>query len=174
MARRDLGNPDVAQQAGNGESPLKLRRGEDNAITVELLQKLLADTQRAILQNQREVLRDELQLLEQNNNQRFEKVHQALQAHDDKFEAMERTIQTMQAKLDGEVSSTAASSDPQRDKDRRTVIVGGWPRDTRRQDILNSMKKVIDTLQLAPDLDGSLRDWPSQELLPDSLPGQEE
>ena len=134
------------------ESPLKLRRGGESGVTVELLQKLLADTQAAILQNQREVLRDELHALEQNNNQPFDKVNQTLRVHDEKFQMMEKALQAMQNRLDGDISSTATSTNAQGDRDRRTIIIGG-PKDTRRKTILDKTQDIIKNLDLGPDLD---------------------
>ena len=49
--------------------------------------------------------------------------------------------------------STAAGSDPPRGEDRLTMIVGSWPRDARRGQIVDKLKQVIEDLGLRDDLD---------------------
>ena len=64
-----------------------------------------------IVQNQREVTRDELSQLEERNNRRFDKVNRALETHEARFSAIEKSLQDMQQRIEHpDLDSTAAGS----------------------------------------------------------------
>ena len=150
MARREAARQD---EDVHGQSPLKLRRGDEAAgVTPGLLQQMLTETQAAIVQNQRELLREELQRLDRKNEERFGKVEGVLQAHDEKFQKIEKTLQALQARdVDG--GSTTAGSADKGHSDRMVMIVGGWPRDSRKQVILDKMQDIIKDHNLTDLLD---------------------
>ena len=126
-------------------------------VTVEMMQKLLADTQQAIIANQRDIMREELQQLETRNDVKFAKVQQTLESHDSRVEAVEKAIRDLQARGTGDQASTTVGSEASggRDetRDRRTIVVGGWPRDTKTPKILEAMDKLVRDLDLRPMVD---------------------
>ena len=113
------------------------------------------ETQSAIVHNQREILRDELRRIEEKNEGRFSKIGQTLQDHERKFEDIAKSIHDLQQRLpvDGDATSTAASTMSKHQDERLTVVVGGWPRDTKRQQILSKLSKLVQDLELADSLD---------------------
>ena len=157
MSRRE-GDAEKHRDETMEGSPLKQRRSDPAgaAVTVEMMQRLLADTQQAILANQREIMREELRHLEARTEDKFDKVQQTMENHDSRLETMEKAIHDLQARHHSDQASTTVGSEHSgRDetKDRKTIVVGGWPRDTKRSTILEAMGKIIRDLDVTKMLD---------------------
>ena len=150
MSRREPGRDDV--ESPDGQSPLKSRRADEPVITAAVLQKMLSETQAAIVNSQKELLREELSRLDQKTEARFSKVEEELSKHEDRFAVLEKTVLALRDR-DGEGSSTAASSAERHRDDRLVMIVGGWPRDTRRHLILEKLQGIIQDLSITDMLD---------------------
>ena len=137
-----------------GGSPPKTRRAEQEGVTADMLRALLADQQRAILEAQTQTIRatveEAMSTFEKRQEQRFASVEKAQVAHNTRMEKME------QGMADLEAGSTAApSSDGTADgRNRNTLVIGGFPRDTRRQGILKKIQETIRKLDLLAHVDG--------------------
>ena len=155
MSRREQDRSEDDGFNRDGQSPLKSRRSEGGSgVTIEQLQRLLGETQNAIMQHQKDILRDELGRLEAKNEDRFSAIDKTLENHERKFETLTKSIQDLQRRQgDHDASSSTTASATSRSEDRQTVVVGGWPRDTRRQQILSKLSSVISDLDLTNLLD---------------------
>ena len=151
-----------------GESPPKLRRGDDEdqglTVTVGLLRNLLAEQQRNILDAQREIIRDSVQNAMHNFEERQEGKVQAIQDKVDGFQGamtdVRKQLGDLQAKvkdLETGAGSTAApsSTEDESRRNRQTLVFGGFARDTRRNEIVEKVGAALKLAKVANKVDGS-------------------
>ena len=148
-----------------GGSPPKSRRSEsDLAISADLLKNLLAEQQEAILAAQKLAIKETVESaigqLEKRQDARFSKMEDRATSHDDRMTKLEEHLKLIQGKVqDLEAGSTAPpSSSGSGDKDfrnRNTLVIGGFPRDSRRSLILQQIEKVLDGCDLRQHVDSS-------------------
>ena len=149
---------DSGRKRGVDTSPSKMRRSEDKPVTETMLQetlkRCLAEQCQMILEAQRTAVSDALQNFEHKQDK---KLDDKLGKVEGKLRQMESKIQALESKHDSASTTAASSGDggymDGRPSDRTTVIVGGWPRDTKRSCILEKLKSVIQDLDLAKDID---------------------
>ena len=140
-------------------SPPKQRRAE-GAVTEDLLRQLLADTQAAILRAQSETLITAIDQLERKQDKRFETIEQDVRKTAATTEGLETKLIELAARVTKvEEGSTVASSEGglAGDQGRRklTLVVGGFPKDSRRDVIIKRVNEVLQQQGLMPDTDES-------------------
>ena len=133
------------------ESPPKTRRAEA-ALSEDVLRQLLAETQRAILNAQNDMLTNAIAQLEDRQNRRIQQVEQKMDdgaRRHDQVESALREIHGRLQKLE-DTSTTAPSESGTLDTTRRklTLVVGGWPRDSRRAVILAKISEMLKELKV--------------------------
>ena len=140
------------ENSASHASPAKTRRSE-SGVTEETLRRLLADTQAVILKAQQDTMDRAIEKLESKQEKRFtniEAVTQKVVETTSKFEEKMNELSTRLGKLE-EGSTTASSDGNARDGVRRrlTLVVGGFPKDSKRDVILKRVNEVLQDSNLS-------------------------
>ncbi|CAE7394886.1 NLRC3 [Symbiodinium necroappetens] len=127
----------VATQSG-GDAP---KQGQ---VLVDMgdLAKLLEETGNKIMQAQREHLEARMGALEDLTGKRMASAETRLGTVESKVDALESKLDELNKKLE---QGDRRGGDSER---RLTLIYGGWPRDSRRQDILKQLQRALEKLQV--------------------------
>ena len=132
------------------ESPPKTRRSE--GVSEGLLRQLLAETQKAILSAQNDTISKAISQLERRQEQRIQQVERKVDQGAGRQDQVETALRDVQARLQKleDTSTTAGSETNVVDSTRRklTLVVGGWPRDSRRGVILDKVGATLRELKL--------------------------
>ncbi|CAE7294318.1 unnamed protein product [Symbiodinium sp. CCMP2592] len=139
-------------------SPKKERPSGTVTLDVERVRELLADQSRELLAAQQRQLATAVHEMEERVEARVGKVEQQMAEVHGRSEVLEGRIVELEAALKdlkGLVQTGAVQAVPKDDAERRksTLVVGGWPRDSRRQDILKELEMAIRRLGLAGMVD---------------------
>ena len=153
---------DRKREAPDTEESPKARRGDGNVVTVDLLKSLLAEQQKAILEAQVTTVKSTVDAavkhLEKRQDDQFHRLESRASGQDLKLGDIEKQLLELAGKVkDLETGSTAppsssASSGDHR-RDKLTVIIGGFARDSRRPEILKLLSEVISKMDVHRDLD---------------------
>ena len=140
----DMDKPHRVRGSSQGGSPPKSRRSDgDSQVTVDLIRTLLAEQHSALLQAQKQAVKDgvheAVKELEARQEERFQQVDARAQEHSTRMETMEKTFQDFQTRLHkleqgstAAPSSSAGSTADGPGRNRNTLVIGGFERDTRR------------------------------------------
>ena len=133
------------------ESPKKQRVADKGTevVTVDLLKSLLSDTKDVFLRANRETVREEVRALEERQAKKLKDIGDEVSSHHDRIHKLEQALLDVQAKIDkGDAGSTTASEGNRSEQRRTTLVIGGFPRDSRRQVVLKETNAVLKKLNL--------------------------
>ena len=141
----------AVKRGGSGvhSSPPKSRRGDEVVFPESMLRSLLADTQAAILKAQDATIKTAMSQLEHRQESRFQDLEKSVEAGTKRQDVVEAALHELQARLAKvEEGSTTASTNGQNkgvDEQRRklTLILGGFPRDSRRKQVVDTIAKLL-------------------------------
>ena len=139
-------------------SPKKPRKNAaDLTVDLETLKKLLADQAAQINETQRTCLSQAITGLRQDFETHRDELKKDLHGTSIRVTSVEETLATVQERLtkleqreapSGEKGPTSLD-----DRHKYTLVYGGWPKDSARKDILQSLGQAFDRLELTPLLD---------------------
>ena len=129
---------------------------DSQTVTVDLLKSLLAETQGAILAAQRENMNAALQGLEERQEARFQKIETTVVEHGGKMALCNKTLEDLQHRVERlekqptglSSSSTTSGGSEEARRNRLTLVVGGFGKDTRRAEILAKIEEMLNGLGL--------------------------
>ena len=146
------------QGRAKNDSPKKPRLGASNSdLTVDMMRALLAETRDSLMLSTKEVIRSEVAALEDRQEVRLKKLDDTVAGQGGRLAEMEKQLSTLQGRMDKleDGGSTTASSDLSDSGRKLTLVVGGFPRDSRKQVVLETVQKMIQDLRLDNQLDRS-------------------
>ena len=136
-------------EAAQGGSPSKhgpgRGDGDGRQVTLDMQQlaALLEETGQKIMKAQHDHVEARMGALEELTGKRLASAETRIGTVEHKVESMEEKLDALAKKLEA-TQTTGPGSDHQ---DRRfTLVYGGWPRDSRRDDILHQLQKALDRL----------------------------
>ena len=153
-------HPDTANKRSGHEEDVrspKARRG-DETMTADLLRTLLSQSQEQMISAQKQLLDAAMGKLEERQATRFAAIETKADQQHEHIVKIEDAIKMLEARM-GKVeegSTQASSEQPSGTTDARrrlTLVIGGWPRDTKKAVILSDIHKAINALKLQNDLD---------------------
>ena len=152
-----VGGDDDDMQDGGQSSPKKPRK-HASAITVDLetLKGLLADQAAQINETQRACLSQAVTGLRADFEAHRDELKRDLHGTSLRVTAVEEKMSAMQdrlAKLERGDRPAAGSAGTMDDRHKFTLVYGGWPKDSARKDILQSLEQTFDRLELTSLLD---------------------
>ena len=147
-------------------SPPKVRKAaseKTEGVSVDLLKTLLAEQQTAILAAQRAAIRDgvgeAIRQLEERQDAKIAKVEARSMEQDTRLSEMALSLDLLQKKVQNlesgstRASSAAGSSDLDPSRNRNALVLGGFPRDSRRKTILDVVNGALQRLELQKLID---------------------
>ena len=119
-------------------------------MTEDLLRSLLDANQKAMIEAQKSMLTTAVQQLEQRHDKRFSSIEAKLVDQGGAMKDVENSIRDLQDRMATvEEGSTTASSDQANGvgsealRRRMTIVIGGFGRDTRKQEILDQINDTL-------------------------------
>ena len=155
----DKRGPPKREAPAAGDSPPKQRRGE-GAVTEEVLRQLLADTTKTILAAQQDALQQTMDKMDRKNDVRFGTIETELQKGARHTEALEEKIAELSLRVGKiEEGSTTANSEvmstTEAARRKLALVIGGFPKDTKRAVILHRVSGLLQELKLNTLVDES-------------------
>ena len=138
------------------DSPKKPRLGSGTAdLTVDMMRALLAETRDSLMQSTKDAVRTEVQALEVRQNAKFQQLDDKVAGQSSRIDDFEKQLSSLQSRMDKleDGGSTTASSDTPDSQRKLTLVVGGFPRDSRKQVVLDKVQEMITALRLDSQID---------------------
>ncbi|CAE7333489.1 pol [Symbiodinium necroappetens] len=117
-------------------------------VDMQMLARLLEETGNKIMQAQHEHLEARMGALEDLTGKRLAAAETRVGTVETKVDSLEGKIEELTKRL--ETTGGSGGTDQER---RMTLVYGGWPRDSRRADILKQLQKALEKLGVWQDVD---------------------
>ncbi|CAE7344140.1 pol [Symbiodinium sp. CCMP2592] len=139
-----------AQERVDGRSPKKSAPSKEVVqVDMSQLAALLEQTGQKIMKAQHEHLEARMGALEELTGKRLASSEGRIGRLEDKFESVESRLDELTKQIQ-QKGTTTSGKEPDR---RFTLVYGGWPRDSRRDDILQQLQKSLDKLGVWESID---------------------
>ena len=141
-----------------GQAASKRERSGVVTLDVAKIRELLREQSKEIMEHQAAQLAAAMQEMESKVDKKVSLVEQhigELSGHHDELQTRVVQLEGALAELTKLVRDGRGAGLPKTDDERRksTLVVGGWPRESRRQDILDELREGLKQLGLARDHD---------------------
>ena len=160
MASPRRGLDGISDDDIDNESGAKKLKTNPDVVMVDIttLRSLLQEQAAGIVQQQQGQRDSVAKRMEDKQTAMFRTLHTRIDATSDKVEALESQMAEFKERLD-KLETAKASAQPtsaaQVNGDRKTLIFGGWPRNSRRGVILEDLGKALAELKVDSQLDDS-------------------
>ena len=140
-----------------GLSPAKVRKGSDggatmgSGITAAELQALLAQQTEQLMRSQHAAVESAVTRFEKIVDDKLEGTANRVDGLEAKLESLQKRLDELGGQAGGGGPETTAGDDTARRQ--RTLVFGGWNRDTRRADLLDELKHGLESLGVSRAMD---------------------
>lgn len=146
---------DVSIRSSSDEgarSPKRAAAQSDAPVTLQELRNSLAEQTKQLVEIQADSVNKAVQRLEKSFDERFELVDTKASRMEERVEALEKQIEEMlrQGAMTPKFQGLAGDDSARR---ARTLVYGGWPRETRKKVILEDLQGFVKTLGVQDLLD---------------------
>ena len=117
-------------------------------VDMAMLARLLEETGNKIMQAQHEHLEARMGALEDLTGKRLASAEGRIGSVETKVDSLESRLEELSKKLESGAGPQGAEGDR-----RLTLVYGGWPRDSRRAEILKQLQRALERLDVWQDVD---------------------